>query len=224
MNGSSMDKTPIDRTPINECKNETGSTGTNISNVPFNADEFIVGAFQIYGIMLVGSMVVSYLFMGTLNIWPGSFEKLAIGLGSGAVLGFSVFLLSRFLVSFPRWKKLFEGLRDLRDHLETKDIFILAVMSGLGEEAFFRGLLQPWLGIPAASLIFALFHAPQLFSSDEAQNSSFSLWPWFALFIGIALGWLTILTGTWLSSALAHFLVNYLNLMYICSACEGEKQ
>lgn len=208
-----MDKPPTDNSPTDE---------SNSSHVPFNTDEFIVGAFQVYGVMFIGSMVCSYLFLGTLNLWPGSFKALAIALAGGVVLGLSVFLISKLLVCFPRWKKLFQGFRDLLGHLETKDVFILAIMSGLGEEAFFRGLLQPWLGIPAASLIFALFHAPQLFSGDESDNTSFSLWPWFALFAGIALGWLTILTGTWLSSAVAHFLVNYLNLVYICSAGEGD--
>ena len=109
---------------------------------PLPADELMVAAFQLYGIMLVVSMVCSYLFFGTLYLWPGSFEKLAVGLGGGVALGLLVSFISRILIYFPRWKELFMGFKKLLGHLEVKDVFILALMSGLGEEAFFRGFLQ----------------------------------------------------------------------------------
>jgi membrane protease YdiL (CAAX protease family) len=197
-------------------------SGNTVNPVPLPADELMVAAFQLYGIMFVVSLVFSYLFQGKFNLWPGSFTKLAIGLSGGVLLGLLISIISRILIFFPRWKKLFFGFRKILGHLSVKDVLILALMSGFGEEAFFRGFLQPWLGIPAASFFFAVLHAPQLFSSDQSETSSLSLWPWFALAAGIALGWLTILTGTWLSSAVAHFLVNYLNLVYICSVCDCD--
>ena len=207
-----------------EANKTHGLNGDEVSgNIPpLSSDELIVAAFQLYGIMLVFSMILTYLFFGTLYIWPGSFEKMVYGIGGGIIVGLVISLISRILIYFPRWKKLFTGFKKLLGHLDVKDVFLLALMSGFGEEAFFRGFLQPWLGIPVASFLFAVLHAPQLFNGGNDNASSFSLWPWFALAAGIILGWLTLLTGTWLSSAVAHFLVNYLNIVYICSACEGD--
>ena len=56
-------------------------------------------------------------------------------------------------------------------------ILLLSALAGVGEELFFRGLLQPRLGIFLASVIFGVVHGPQR-----------SLWP-LALWATI-MGWL----------------------------------
>ncbi len=59
----------------------------------------------------------------------------------------------------------------------------VALLAGLGEELLFRGALQPFLGLPLASLLFALAHC---------------ITPTYALLtglMGLYLGWLAKATG-----------------------------
>ena len=223
MQESSPDKLNEKQVSTEEVDNKQVSTEKSDKN-HIETDELIVTAFSFYGIMLVGSMVLSFVFKGNLFLWPGSLIKLAIGIGAGIFVGVSVALISRILIRFPRWKKLFSGFKKILGHLDKKDAFILALMSATGEEAFFRGLLQPWLGIPFTSFLFAVLHAPQIFNKESEETSDFALWPWFALIIGIMLGWLAQYTGTWISSAVAHMVINYLNLVYICSQPSLENE
>jgi membrane protease YdiL (CAAX protease family) len=76
--------------------------------------------------------------------------------------------------------------------LGVGDIVLLSLAAGIGEELFFRGALQPWLGWWAASLIFGVLHAltPLYFLLATA--------------IGLYLGWLYDYTGNLLLPVLAH--------------------
>ncbi len=83
----------------------------------------------------------------------------------------------------------------------------LALTSGLAEEAFFRGALQPRVGLAAATLLFAAVHfvpVPKLRS-----------WALFALAAGAVFGALFEATGDLLAPALAHVVVNGLNLRWL---------
>ena len=198
---------------------EKGSS-VHEESVPFDesmAPEDIVGsAFMFYLPMLCLSLVCSYVFQGHLFLWPGSWLLLGRAIGGGFLAGAAVVLISRVLMCFPRWKSLFFSLGKILGPLTSMDILFLAILSGAGEEAFFRGLLQPWLGIAPASFFFAVLHAPQIFARDSKNASSLSLWPWFALMAGFFLGWLSEYTFTWASAAVAHIVVNFCNLRYVC--------
>jgi membrane protease YdiL (CAAX protease family) len=52
----------------------------------------------------------------------------------------------------------------------------------------------------------------------------FSLWPWFAFTVGVVLGWLTFLSGSWFPSAVSHGLINYLNLMFVCRGSNDDER
>jgi len=95
---------------------------------------------------------------------------------------------------------------------------VVALYSSVGEEAFFRGFVQPWLidaagggatgvvlGIGATSIAFALAHPPLVKE----------LWPWtvFALVIGVVLGALAVASGSLLPPVIAHGLINAINLV-----------
>jgi hypothetical protein len=85
--------------------------------------------------------------------------------------------------------------------------WLFAGASGLAEEAFFRGALQPRVGWLAATLIFAATHfvpAPKL-----------RVWALFALAAGALFGGLFAWTGDLLAPVLAHVLVNALNLRWL---------
>ena len=89
-----------------------------------------------------------------------------------------------------------------------------ALASGLAEEALFRGALQPQVGALAATVIFGAAHfvpAPRL-----------RVWSLFALLAGAVFAALFAWTGDLLAPALAHVMVNALNLRWLGSA-EGQR-
>jgi hypothetical protein len=91
--------------------------------------------------------------------------------------------------------------------LGTGQILVLALASGIAEEAFFRGALQPAVGLVAASGLFGLAHlAPRR-----------DLWSWApaSALAGLALGALFEATGNLLAPVLAHVAVNALNLRWL---------
>ena len=87
--------------------------------------------------------------------------------------------------------------------------WLFALASGLAEEAFFRGALQPRVGFLAATLLFAAAHFVP----------AAKLWGWalFALVAGALFGALFAATGDLLAPFLAHALVNGLNLRWLAS-------
>jgi membrane protease YdiL (CAAX protease family) len=102
-------------------------------------------------------------------------------------------------------------------------VLLLALESSLGEEALFRGFVQPWLvrllaerahlaaevalplGVGLATLLFSAVHPP--------LHPDLRPWTLFALVIGFAFGALAAWSGSLAAPVLAHFLINFLNLL-----------
>jgi membrane protease YdiL (CAAX protease family) len=86
------------------------------------------------------------------------------------------------------------------------ELLLGAAMAGFSEELFFRGLLQPEIGIPAASLVFGLLHGP-----------SRSLWPLavWAAGAGALLGVIFAATGSLLLPTLVHAFYDAAALIYV---------
>jgi membrane protease YdiL (CAAX protease family) len=123
----------------------------------------------------------------------------------GLLAGGLVILLSREFTRRSRWgENLARALAAVLGPLSMADCVVLALLSGVAEEAFFRGALQPRVGLVAASLLFALAHfAPRR-----------DLWPWtlFSLAAGLLLGALFEATGNLLAPVVAHATINAVNL------------
>ena len=83
----------------------------------------------------------------------------------------------------------------------------LAAISGLAEEAFFRGALQPRVGLVVASGLFAAAHF--------APRREFLPWPFFAFAAGLAFGVLFEATGNLVAPVVAHAGVNVWNLRWL---------
>jgi len=80
----------------------------------------------------------------------------------------------------------------------------LAVVSAIGEEVFFRGAVQSWLGLYAAAALFALLHV--------GPGRVFRLWTLFAIAGGLAFGTLVVWRGALGAAIVAHFVVNQTQL------------
>jgi membrane protease YdiL (CAAX protease family) len=96
------------------------------------------------------------------------------------------------------------ALAELLGKRSLRDCIVLAVASGVAEEAFFRGVLQPALGWLLASLVFGLVHF--------APKRDLLPWTGFALAAGLVLGALFEVTGNLVAPIVAHVGINAVNL------------
>lgn len=125
--------------------------------------------------------------------------------GLGIALGLCVVLLSALSQRYFRWSQwLSAEFRRILGPLSDQQITIMAVASGVGEEMFFRGAMQPTLGLVIASLIFGLMHV--------GPDRRFLIWTVFAVALGFVFGIIFEYTGDLLAVIIAHFTINFFNL------------
>jgi membrane protease YdiL (CAAX protease family) len=123
----------------------------------------------------------------------------------GLVSALGVIAVSAWLTDTTRWgDALARALAEVLGPLSTRACLLLAVASGLGEEALFRGALQPLLGYVATSLLFGLVHF--------APRRELLPWTGFAIVAGFGLGALYEATGNLVAPVVAHAGVNAVNL------------
>lgn len=139
--------------------------------------------------------------------WLGD---LALGLGAGGAL----VLASRALTAASAaGRALADALARLLGRPGPGACVVLALTSGVAEEAFFRGALQPRVGLVAASLLFAFAHF--------VPRRVFLPWLAFAFAAGLCFGGLLEATGSLLAPIAAHACVNALNLRWLATRSPG---
>ena len=132
----------------------------------------------------------------------------AISLVCGGALAMATVWLNARLVRRAAWaRELHIGFRELLGRLESPTILALALSSGIGEEVFFRGALQPAVGWVIASLIFGLVHI--------GPGRRFLPWTIWAVLMGFLLGGIFELTGSLVGPLVAHVWINHENLHFI---------
>lgn len=166
-------------------------------------------AIVVYGVLLAASILWGFL-RGDVNLfWPREGLLPAFfGLPLGLLLATVVVLFTRWSINaFPLMHELGRDFRALLGPMRQRDILIVSACSSIGEEAFFRGAMQPTLGLVVSSLIFGLLHFGPI--------GRFSVWTVSAIAMGFALGAIYWLTGDLSGVIAAHFVVNYFNLQLI---------
>ena len=88
----------------------------------------------------------------------------------------------------------------LVDRMRTSDLVLISVFSGVGEEMFFRGAVQPEFGLTAAALAFGLVHI--------GPDRRYLVWTVWAILAGFLFGFLYRLSGGLLAPVVAHSLHN----------------
>lgn len=128
-------------------------------------------------------------------------RDVGLGLGAGAL----VIGVSALLTHWTGWgERLARALGELLGPLELRHCLALAALSGVAEEALFRGALQPQVGLVPASLLFALAHL--------APRRDLAPWCLFSFAAGLLFGLLYEATGNLVAPVLAHAFVNAVNL------------
>jgi len=126
----------------------------------------------------------------------------------GLVVGALVVMSTRLSVARFEWaRRLHRELRPVARVMSGTGIVVLALMSALGEELLFRGLLQPWIGLVPQAILFGLLH--------QVRGSSRWVWVAWAIVVGLLLGFVFQATGSLVGPIVAHALVNGLNLAYL---------
>jgi membrane protease YdiL (CAAX protease family) len=90
---------------------------------------------------------------------------------------------------------------------------VIGVAAGVGEEWVFRGILQPLVGLIAASALFGLAHI------GGARMVAFGVW---AAMMGVIMGGLAMVTGGLTAPMVAHGLYDILALEYIRRGAHRE--
>lgn len=138
-------------------------------------------------------------------------RDLALGLAPAV----AIIAASRWIT--PRWeraRRMERALARTLGPLSWKTCVILALASSVGEELLFRGVLQPWMGLIPASLLFAVVHVP--------VDRDLALWPTFALGAGLVLGGLYAATGALLAPIVCHFTINVVNLRHLARLVDQD--
>jgi len=133
-------------------------------------------------------------------------RDVALGLGVGGALVAASRVLSRVTAA---GRALEQALTGALGRPGAVACLWLAALSGVAEEAFFRGALQPRVGLVASSLLFGLAHF--------VPRREFLAWPVFGCAAGLVFGALFMATGNLVAPALAHFTVNAINLRWLTS-------
>jgi membrane protease YdiL (CAAX protease family) len=128
-------------------------------------------------------------------------RDVALGLAAGAL----VIVASAEITARTRMgTALAQALGAALGPLRTRDCVVLALVSGVAEEALFRGALQPQVGLVWASVVFALAHL--------VPRRELLPWSVFSLAAGFLLGGLYAATGNLIAPVVAHFAINAVNL------------
>ena len=165
----------------------------------------------IQGIVLASFAVELLLAEAWLRLGRGSSiagllhsDGLEVPLVAGLALGLATALASRVFFSTLARDLTREIFVPLLGRTTNADLLLLSVLPGLGEETLFRGVLQPEIGLPAASIVFGLLH-----SGLSRQLLPYGLW---AALVGGVLGALYMVTGSLWGCIVAHALINALGI------------
>lgn len=168
-----------------------------------------------YGCMLAIAVVLSA-WQGSIRDWFPRLDDVPERVALGAAAGLLVVLLSRIAHRRFVWaRRLSDEFQTILSSFSRRDALMMAVMSALGEEMLFRGLIQgsfpdPWFGLVLTAAVFAALHV--------GPSRAFVPWTIMAFVVGLMFGGLLLITGDLVAPIVAHGLINFLNLRVILGA------
>lgn len=134
--------------------------------------------------------------------------RLALSLALGLGLAVVVVAATPLFVERTAWgRALHEALKEAVEPLTSSQLRFLALTSGFAEELFFRGAMQPVLGLLASSAIFGVVHV--------GPKRALMAWIGWAFVMGLLFGSIFELTGVLWGPILAHVWINDRNLLFL---------
>lgn len=140
--------------------------------------------------------------------------------GLGAGVGIVVVIASQILDRTTKWaRQLSREFTKMLGSLSVTQAFVFAISSGVAEEIFFRGFLQQLLTVRVFAgehaVLFGLILSSLIFGGLHIGPDFRKFWPWMimAIVLGSVFGGLYIYTGNLLAPILAHFTINFFNLL-----------
>ncbi len=182
-------------------------------------------AVGFYGVLILMAWVLGSLWLGLdlihwHDLW-GTPIWVDVGLGLG--LGGATVAASRVLEKTTEWARVLgEEFRKILGKLTPTQVLVFAVTSGIAEEVFFRGFLQQAItdrlfdgdvvgmvaGLIVASVVFGVVHV-------GPDRQKFLPWTIMALVLGFCFGGIYLYTGNIIAPVIAHFTINFFNLLHI---------
>jgi len=139
-----------------------------------------------------------------------------LAIASGALVGALLWLAIPLLFWAPAMRRIRDTtLMPFSRLLRTRDIAVIALLSGASEEFFFRGVLLPEVGLGLSSVLFGLLHA---------VNWIYVAW---AAATGAGLGLLANHGGSLVAPVVAHTTYNFGALMLLrrqATTSEAERR
>jgi membrane protease YdiL (CAAX protease family) len=120
--------------------------------------------------------------------------SVALGMTAGAALWGTIPLLLRSAAMRRVWD---EVLQPFSRALATRDLVAIALLSGISEELFFRGILLPEIGLALSSLGFGALHA------------LCAVYLGWATLVGAGFGALALATDSLVAPITAHAVYNF---------------
>ncbi len=172
-------------------------------------------ALVVYGPLTVGALGWAWLAGGRFawsreTSWLSApyAERLALSLGLGLALALAVVAMTPALIERTYWARaLHVELKEIISPLSSAEITLIALASGFAEELFFRGAMQPVLGLLLTSVIFGAAHV--------GPKPVLLAWTTWAFVMGLAFGLIFELTGVLWGPVLAHVWINQRNMTFI---------
>lgn len=140
-----------------------------------------------------------------LELWFGNHVPLfdiGLGLVIGSGVGVVLWIVGKYSKGFYAIREKLIATLDFRT-LTWWHIIILSLLAAFPEEIFFRGALQPVLGIFIAAVIFGALHGVTL------------LYFAYATIAGLGLGLLVLWQGDLWMAIAAHFAVDFVGLGFL---------
>jgi len=182
-------------------------------------ERFDRGKIFTFGVFLEGGLAIVAWFLGKVFKTPafGSLDLTleAIGLG---LLGVLPLLAGLWLTTWLNWAPFTRLRHDLhrlvavifKDN-SVAELAVISALAGVGEEALFRGFLQPWIanwgGLGAALLVTNL-----IFGSLHLISLPYGF---MAFGVGIYLSILQIASGNLLVPVITHAVYDFIGLVYL---------
>jgi uncharacterized protein len=194
--------------PRLRCNNQLWSLVQNPASLGLPSDlmnlRFVALAAVFYAALLLAALVVGSL--GGRNAFALG-DSAVFGLLVGAISACGTVALSVLLYRLlPTLRRLSNELAPhLVDGAKRRDLVLVSIFSGVGEEAFFRGALQPEIGLVASSLLFGVLHV--------GPDRRYLVWTLWAVAAGFLFGLLYLWTGGILAPVTAHVMHNAATLL-----------